>query len=51
MEDELWFAYLEQVARQEKKAATEAAEPPMPGKPQDKPAGPSPFACEELPSE
>ena len=47
MEDELWFAYLDQVAQQEKKAAAEAAEPAKP----DKPATPSPFACEELPSE
>jgi hypothetical protein len=47
MEDELWFAYLDQVAQQEKKAAAEAAEPVKP----DKPAPPSPFACEELPSE
>ena len=47
MDDELWFAYLDQVARQEK-AAAEAAAPPKPAKP-EKPA--SPFACEELPSE
>jgi hypothetical protein len=47
MEDELWFAYLDQVAQQEKKAAAEAAEPVKP----EKPAPPSPFACEELPSE
>ena len=51
MEDELWFAYLDQVAQQEKlaqekKAAADAAEPAKP-----KPAPPSPFACEELPSE
>jgi len=49
MEDELWFAYLEQVARQEKASAAEAAQPETPDKP--KPAPPSPFACEELPSE
>jgi len=54
MEDELWFAYLEQVARQEKASAAEAAEPakpekPEPAKPENpKPAAPSPFACEEL---
>jgi len=47
MEDELWFAYLEQVARQERKSAADAAEPAKP----EKPAPPSPFACEELPSE
>jgi len=47
MEEELWFAYLEQVA-QEKKSAGDAAEP---AKPAPKPATPSPFACEELPSE
>jgi hypothetical protein len=53
MEDELWFAYLEQVAQQEKKAAAEAAEPAQPDKPDNspKPSPPSPFACEELPSE
>jgi hypothetical protein len=50
MEDELWFAYLDQVAQQEKKATAEAAEPAKPDKP-EKPASPSPFACEELPSE
>jgi hypothetical protein len=50
MEDELWFAYLDRVAEQEKKAAAEAAEPAKPEKP-EKPASPSPFACEELPSE
>jgi hypothetical protein len=50
MDDELWFAYLDQVARQEKKAAAEAAEPAKPDKPEE-PASPSPFACEELPSE
>jgi hypothetical protein len=53
MEDELWFAYLDQVAEQ-KKAAAEAAEPAKSDKP-DKPAKSekpaSPFACEELPSE
>jgi len=54
MEDELWFAYLEQVARQEKASAAEAAEPATPEKPEPvkpenpKPAAPSPFACEEL---
>ena len=57
MEDELWFAYLEQVARQEKASAAEAAEPATPEKPEPvkpenpKPAAPSPFACEELPPE
>jgi hypothetical protein len=49
MEDELWFAYLEQVAQQEKTSAAEAAAPAKPEQP--KPAPPSPFACEELPSE
>jgi hypothetical protein len=63
MEDELWFAYLDQVARQERqerqereeKAAAEAADPAagpaaelMPAK---KPAPASPFVCEEPPSE
>jgi hypothetical protein len=52
MEDELWFAYLEQVAAQEKKAAADATEPASPASPdKPKPAPPSPFACEELPSE
>jgi hypothetical protein len=56
MEDELWFAYLDQVARQEKQSAADAAEPakaeskPEP-KPAAKPAPSSPFACEELPPE
>ena len=71
MEDELWFAYLEQVARQEKASAADAVQrdhasaagaveqdntlaadaawPAQPDKP--KPAPPSLFACEELPSE
>jgi hypothetical protein len=62
MEDELWFAYLDQVARQEK-ATAGAADPaadlasdlpsdpasgPVPAK---KPAPASPFVCEEPPSE
>ena len=60
MEDELWFAYLEQVAQQEKALAAEAvdqekvlvADATLPAKPETpKPAPPSPFACEELPSE
>ena len=49
MEDELWFAYLEQVAQQQKTSAAEAAAPET--KPEPKPAPPSPFWCEELPSE
>jgi hypothetical protein len=54
MDDELWFAYLDQVAQQEKQAAAEAAAPAKPATPDksaksEKPA--SPFACEELPSE
>ena len=57
MEDELWFAYLEQVAQREKALAAEAAEPTKPEIPKSekpetpKPAAPSPFACEELPPE
>jgi hypothetical protein len=60
MEDELWFAYLDQVARQEKSSAADAAEPAKAStepatksqaKPETKPAPSSPFACEELPSE
>ena len=60
MDDELWFAYLQQVAQQEKAAAADAAHPEkvsaadaaVPVKPGPvKPAAPSPFSCEELPSE
>ena len=43
MEDELWFAYLDQVAQQ-KKTAADAAEP---SKPAAKPETASPFVCEE----
>jgi hypothetical protein len=62
MEDELWFAYLDQVARQDK-AAAEAADPAArvasdlasnPSSdlaPAKKPAPASPFVCEEPPSE
>jgi hypothetical protein len=54
MEDELWFAYLDQVARQEK-AVVDAADPaanPAPDMPPvKKPAPASPFVCEEPPSE
>jgi hypothetical protein len=45
MEDELWLAYLDQVARQEKAAA---AVDPAPAK-KAEPA--SPFVCDEPPSE
>jgi hypothetical protein len=56
MEDELWFAYLDQVARQEKASAADAAEPAKAEskaetKPAAKPAPSSPFACDELPPE
>ena len=58
MEDELWFAYLDQVARQEKVAAgaTDPAAGPTSGLASDtaaakKPAPASPFVCEEPPSE
>jgi hypothetical protein len=51
MEDELWFAYLDHVAQQEKKAAAEPAAPAEPLKAAEKAAPPSPFACEEQPSE
>jgi hypothetical protein len=59
MEDELWFAYLDQVARQEKTSAAEAAAPAQGEKsetapvtkPESKPAPSAPFACDELPSE
>jgi hypothetical protein len=64
MEDEMWFAYLDQVARQEKTSAADAAAPAQrettpdttPGtkpetKPKTKPAPSSPFACDEPTSE
>jgi hypothetical protein len=60
MEDDLWFAYLEQVAQREKALAAEAAhqekasvaDAALAAKPEKpKPAAPSPFACEELPPE
>jgi hypothetical protein len=61
MEDELWFAYLDQVARQERqeKAAADAADPAvgLTSEPASdmasakKPAPASPFVCEEPPSE
>jgi hypothetical protein len=54
MEDELWFAYLDQVARQEK-AAAEAADPAhnpaSDAAAAKQPAPASPFVCEEPPSE
>jgi hypothetical protein len=46
MEDELWFAYLDHVAQQEKKAAAESTERAKPATP-----AASPFVCEEQPSE
>jgi hypothetical protein len=58
MEDELWFAYLDQVARQEK--ATAGAADPAADLASDLPSDPasgsvpapaSPFVCEEPPSE
>ena len=49
MEDELWAVYLEQMAQQEKAAATAAATAdPAPAKTA---APASPFVCEELPPE
>jgi hypothetical protein len=56
MEDERWFAYLDQVARQEKTSAADAAEPAKgetkpETKPKTKPAPSSPFACDEPTSE
>ena len=61
MDDELWFAYLDHVAQQQKEAAgqgTEAVtEPTAPTatpaalKLEIKPAPASPFVCEEQPSE
>ncbi|HEY2137381.1 MAG TPA: hypothetical protein VGH49_15925 [Xanthobacteraceae bacterium] len=51
MEDEMWFAYLDHVAEQEKKAATDAAEPAKPAAKPAAKAPPSPFVCEEPPAE
>jgi hypothetical protein len=48
MDDELWFAYLDHVAQQEKKTAAAPAEPL---KPAEKAAPASSFVCEEPPSE
>jgi hypothetical protein len=48
MDDELWFAYLDHVAQQEKKAAADAAEPATTAA---KPAPASPFVCDEPPPE
>ena len=51
MEDELWAAYLAHVAEQEKAAAPAADPPPAaPASPAKTPS-PSPFVCEEQPSE
>ena len=47
MEDELWLAYLEAVAQQEKAAAAEPD--PAPAATKDGPA--AQFVCEELPTE
>ncbi len=49
MEDELWFAYLDHVAKQEKKAAAETAEGAKPAAPATPAA--SAFVCEEPPTE
>ena len=54
MDDELWFAYLDQMARQEKavaEVADPAGGPPSDVGPAKKPALASPFVCEEPPSE
>jgi hypothetical protein len=56
MEEELWFAYLDHVAQQQKQSAAEmvpapAAEPAKPI-PTPKTAAPAaPFVCEEQPTE
>ena len=53
MEDELWLAYLDQMAQQAappEKPAAGASEPAPAKEPQELKSG-SPFACEELPSE
>ena len=55
MEDELWFAYLDHVAQQEKKAAGQEAEAATPTTSEtptpDTKAPASPFVCDEQPSE
>jgi hypothetical protein len=52
MEDELWLAYLDQVARQDKAVPADAAEPPKAGtKAETKAELSASFVCEELPSE
>ena len=56
MDDELWFAYLDHVAQQEKQAAAAGAAEPATDKPADaiKPISAAPatqFVCEEPPSE
>jgi hypothetical protein len=47
MDDELWFAYLDHVAQQEKETAAEVAEPLRPAVK----AAASPFVCDEPPAE
>jgi hypothetical protein len=53
MDDELWFAYLDHVAQQEKQQPEKkaAADPVEPATTAAKPAPASPFVCEELPPE
>ncbi len=52
MEDELWLAYLDQVAqRQAAQQETAAAAAPADGASAAKAAPSAPFACEELPPE
>jgi hypothetical protein len=45
MENELWFAYLDQLAEQQKAQDAEPAQPPV------KAEAAATFACEEPPSE
>lgn len=46
-----WLAYLEQLSQQEPAPAADAAAPPKPAKSPAKSVPPSPFVCEEPPSE
>ena len=51
MEDELWAAYFEHVARQQAAQPEKAAAAPADAAPASKAAPAAPFACEELPPE
>ncbi len=51
MEDELWRAYLDQVARQQAAQQEKAAAAPADRSPAPQAAPAAPFVCEELPPE